>query len=258
VLADAPLLYWPLNETSGAVVHDASGIGIGGAFNSSTTPGAGLTYGVTPPTCCPATGTTITFAGASGAYAYGLNSTWGDPVLFTMELWMASAVTQNSMFADFGSQSNVSNAAFDNILYTANTGALFGGGWTGSAKSTNSLSSVGTFNLYDGKCHHIVMAVDSSSRPNIYVDGALFNRAAVITRLTGLIGAWRVAGAEPAIPAGFFSGTISNFAVYAGVLSAARVQTHFQAGVGAAAASCPVWLQSSSSSSSSSSTGTGP
>jgi hypothetical protein len=258
VLVDTPALYWPLNETSGSVVHDASGIGVGGAFNSSTTPGAGLTYGVTPPTCCPATGTTITFSGAAGAYAYGLNNTWGDPVLFTMELWMATTTTgQTQMFADFGSQSNVSGTSFDDILYINNAGNLFGGGWTGSVKSTNVGTSSGLFTLTDGKCHHIVMAMDSSSRPNIYVDGALLVRAAVITRLAGLIGAWRVAGAEPAIPTGFFTGTISNFAVYPGTMTAARVLAHFQAGVGAAAASCPTWLQPSSSSSSSS-TGSGP
>lgn len=245
VLADAPFLYWPLNETGGTLVHDYSGNAQMGVMAN------GFTYGAAVPPCCPgAGGAALTWTSGLSSFVYA-QTTQSNPALpFSMEVWLAPTGTGGSpyMIADLGSQSAGSGNNFDNVMFTVNSvGNLYGGSWgnngSGYALSVNGKAT--PFRLYNGNCHHMVVTFESSGRIDIYLDGYLFVRSGgASTRNTGLTGvAWRLGAPEAAIGETFYQGVISNFAVYPTLLSDVRVLAHYQA---APTSTCPNWALSSS------------
>jgi hypothetical protein len=244
VVADAPFLYWPLNETSGTNVKDYSGNAQMGILVN------GFTYGVTVPPCCPgASGKALSWSSNSGNYIYSQTEVTNPSLPFSMEVWVAATGSANTpvMISDLGAQSQSSLSSFDNIIFiNGANGNLYGGSYgnngSGYYTFTNSLRS--PFNLFDGNCHHVVLTFESSTRTDIYVDGALFIRnAPAQARNPGITGSWRLGAPEYAINEAFFNGVLSNYAIYPTLLSATQVLTHYQA---APTSTCPQWYVSSS------------
>ena len=102
---DAPISFWPLNETNGTVIHDVVGTNNGTAINTSglTLGGQGITYSNTP------TDTAIYFSHSSSAYITVPYSANLNTSSFTLEVWLnmpasGSSYPENSMSFDCSCQ----------------------------------------------------------------------------------------------------------------------------------------------------------
>jgi hypothetical protein len=205
VLADSPLLYWQLDDTSGASVVDASPNGRNGAVSGTwnfqqaphvNTSTCGLTSGggalVSP---------TIAFGAAD----------------ITVEMWAYVDTSQTYMLASFG------------VIYLdlfVNAGRV--GVNTGAGDQYGCALTSGY--------HHIVALMPNAKATTnavIYVDGVLqtlsgaSGTAPSIASTTFQVSGWSANGSYR-IPNGHY---VDEVAIYSGALSGARILAHYNAGV---------------------------
>ncbi|MGC9237973.1 MAG: hypothetical protein ACP5GF_13975, partial [Thiomonas sp.] len=97
VLADKPVAYWPLNETSGTTAYDLSGNGNDATYTTGFALGSPpIASGLS--VCCNLTGT--------GSYISGPASPVNIPVgndSYTLEIW-ANSTYAESQYAQYGAQ----------------------------------------------------------------------------------------------------------------------------------------------------------
>jgi RHS repeat-associated protein len=117
-------------------------------------------------------------------------------------------------------------------LYVGTDGKLRGGLWTGSA--TNVITTAAS--VADGKWHHVTLAASTNSQ-TLYLDGTpvgTLNAAIVATTAVhAYAGAGKWSGSWPAhgtLTAGYFPGSIGEFAFYKTQLTAAQVADQVSAG----------------------------
>jgi RHS repeat-associated protein len=249
VLADSPVAYWHLDESSGSNMADARGV------DSGTYQG-GYTL-AQPALIQPAAGTSVTLNGSTGyGTAASLTALQGDNTR-SIELWFqTSSATAQSLF-DAGAAIGNSNQMFSLIVTPQ--------GWVGN----NPPAGISTPGLYlalwgqdiyfpglyleDGKRHHVVLEL-SGNNVWLYVDGT--TPGGYFTNTGGadtFAGSWsnRYLSQQPIsltttpntasnpilIGNGrygppSFNGKLDEVAVYATALSSTQVQNHWQAGNG--------------------------
>lgn len=216
VLADTPVAYYRLDETSG-VMHDTSG-----NSRDATVGGTGATRGVTgllehdPDTAYTVAG--AAFADAAHASAFDIATTGSLTVEFLVNA---------SSFPSTGDAVSYFSTADEWAVRFTTAGLIQLRAWDTVGTAQLGLMSGTTFAT--GKTYHVVCVYNIGGTSRIYVNGVqdatgafggTFGNATAKLRIGG-----RGDGAE------FFRGTIDEVAIYNYELSAARVAVHAQAAI---------------------------
>lgn len=227
VEADAPIAWYRLGESSGAVATDSSGNGHHGTYEGGATfdSRTGLIEG--------SSDNAIDFDGVDNAVDLpaGAAADVGGPL--TVEAWfsvddgLTIAETMYLYQSALTSRERVS-------LYMTTAGHVgFSAQETGGTSYGLSTSSA----LNDGGTHHVLGTYDGSTEANLYVDGVHIGSNAggpaqappPALRWAG-IGVASVYVSGPTVADVFFDGIIDEVAVYDSELSAARALAHYEAG----------------------------
>jgi hypothetical protein len=226
ILADSPVLFWKLNETSGTVATDASGNSYNGTYTGSYTQAVtGIGDGETG----------VNFTGG------GINGPAGNPNLgagnMSVELWFnASTLGSYAALWDSGT-SNSARAYSIQVNGGSSTGVWLAFGKPGGGGAQVALSSgITTTNLY-----HIV-ATSTGSTAIIYLNGA----SVLTTSAAGVFGVANL-GADscalfqnPSGGAAIPQGMAAKFAIYNTVLTPTQVTAHYNAAAPTTAAAAVV------------------
>lgn len=211
VLADSPLVYWRLGESSGTVAQDAT------ANDRDGTIGASATLGVTG--ALGGSGdsdTAITTSGTSAGTVDRAYAAWMDVTnAVSMECWVKFTGTTTRYY-----WSRTGGTAVNCGLSTVSGTIRF----HVNGVASTSVNSPLTYN--DGNWHHVVGTYDGSTA-RIYVDGA---EKATSTATTGNLDSTTNGLQVGGRGQDYFTGSVDEAAYYNTVLSAARVLAHYDAG----------------------------
>jgi RHS repeat-associated protein len=243
VLADHPVAYYGLDETTGAIAFDSSGANDAGTVTGGVTTGAPGLLTTDPDRAMTFDGSTGTVAAATVPALQGDNAR-------SVELWLQTASTAQQAFFDSGAAPGAGGQAFALALTQQN-------GVGGSpAQNTPGLyfTTYGAdvylpgLNLADGHPHHIVVTLTGST-VGLYVDGR-----APPGFVTNSSGNWLPLASGPfglsvtpntvanpiwigharqafwGVGSAYFTGTIGDVAIYPYALTAAQVLAHYTAG----------------------------
>ena len=209
VLADSPIIYWRLGDTSGTTAVDSSGNSHDGTYTGSPVMSvAGALVGDAD-TC-------VTFDGTNDK----VDITYGafmDATNITVEAWIKTTATGLRAIWDRDKSLRV----WQMLLNSGNLQFTKIGGTGGNVTAaTTGLS------LNDGNWHHLVATYDGTNI-KLYVDGALAQTTAA--------GALSTAAAAMSVgvnntSTARFNGQIDEAAYYGTALSAARILVHYQSG----------------------------
>lgn len=216
VVADAPLFYWRLGESSGTVAADASGNGRTGTYVGSPTLSiASLLPGATE-------NTAVDF-NSSSKYVQIADAAWMDVSVVTIEAWVkTSSVGTNQVILSRHTGSG-NDAYF--VRADVTTGYFSGGVYIGGVLKLFTSAA----NICDGITHHIVFTYDGVAA-ELYVDGLRVLRTAQTGNIDAVTQAIRVA--VSALGLSPFTGTIDEVAVYGRALSSQEIRNHYQKGAG--------------------------
>ncbi|HEY3819332.1 MAG TPA: LamG-like jellyroll fold domain-containing protein [Polyangiaceae bacterium] len=213
VLADAPLAYWRLGETSGTVAHDETGHGYDGTYTGTYTLGtAGALAGDA--------NTAVTLDGVTGQVDVGDNFDFVGQVPFSFEAWVKPAVIDSEY------RHIVTKMAFDGsgnpqtgtyVLLQKGTTILGFERW--QAGDTLLAVEDSVFPAA-GSWAHVVATYDGNLG-TLYVNGAQVQAATS--------GGGIQASGVHLLLGNLIQGVLDEIAVYGTALPAARVTAHYQA-----------------------------
>lgn len=225
VLADSPIAYWRLGESSGTTAVDSSGNNRDGTYNGPTLGATGLLSGDAD--------TAANFDGSNDR-VYWADAAWMDVTGdLTVEAWIerVDVAGNNDIVARW--QGATRGRTF--VLLLIDDDAYFyvnrGGSTSYFAQATSAITA--------NTPHHVVGRYDSSTgEVNVLVDGVEGattdstgggNLAANAVEMFIGMRASGNAGDDP-FAWGPFDGTIDEVAIYNSYLSNARIQAHYNAG----------------------------
>lgn len=238
--------FWNFDETSGTTANDSSGSGINGTLSSTGAvfdPGAGLDGGGA-------------VSLSSGGYVdMGNNYAFSGTQSFTVQAWIettsqgvvASRTYTQNQDGYFAGVDVIDPSCVASSSYTDKASVGVGNGNPGCTLFGPPSSTV----VDDGQWHQIVVTSGGGTL-SLYVDGALQGSVAgvniqscpTVDFLVGGLDAG-VSGPGPAsvcgvgTPTGFFSGLITDVAVWNDTLNASQVETLFQNPTNASVAEAP-------------------
>ena len=161
VLADSPVGYWRLGETSGTAAADSSPNGLGGVYTNGVALGVGGALNGDPNAAVRFDGTNdlVTMGDpASGALDFGASD-------FTVEAWVATTdITDRTIVGK-----KTSGSSWWQVTVTddaGHEGRIRAQIRAGSTRTAYSLGRVD-----DGAWHHVVVRVDRDSGISFFVDG---------------------------------------------------------------------------------------
>lgn len=213
VLADAPVAYFRLEETSGAQAKDE----VGGAPATLF----GVKYAVTG-----ADGTRgVDLDGETGYIDLGSRFSWGGRRPITFELWVEPRAVDTT---------------YRRLLSTEEGMGSAREGWSVSLHSTygpfverylngtsDKLGGVSAALLAPGALHHVVVAYDGAEL-RLHIDGVLHRRIDA-TRSLLETGRSLTIGKHATYSVPYLAGVYDEIAVYDTALSAVRVRAHYDA-----------------------------
>lgn len=213
VLADSPLAYYPLDETSGTVAHDISGNANHGTI------AAGVTLGF-PGLVPNDVGTAMLVDGSMGHIQLPGAVQIQSPL--TYEVWANTA--------NFG-------AGEGGYILASDPGVRFLIDTSGKVAATIQVAGVWynpsrVYTTQLSTSYHLVLGVNASNTAYFYVNGAFINSG---TATSGVI----TYTANPlAIGADFFgnwhavfNGRLQHVAIYGNLLSSTQIQNHYTTGL---------------------------
>lgn len=214
VMADQPVAYYPLNETSGTVARDLAGI-YDGTYQSNPTLGT--------PGATAYTGSSVAFDGSSQYVLIGNPDGLNFTGLITMEAWIKpSASDGNRNILEHG----YNLSPFQEVVLRIQDGNYQVNSWDGTDHIINVPMSAGDLNNWV----HLVGTYDGVNW-NLYRNGALIGSQAYDTGAILVNGGWGIGAGTHAGDQRFFPGNIDEVALYNHALSADRVQTHYLTGI---------------------------
>ena len=230
VLADSPLVYLRLGESSGTSAVDSSGNALNGTYSNVALGVAGALSGDA--------NTAANFVRTNSGYI----SLGASPSLnltqLTYEAWLRPASMPgrgfgtDSFYSIMGKGDGATTEQCILRIDNEDSGPkIHFGSWAGSMSKANYDVSGWTLNEW----HHVVATV-ASNVWKIYVDGVQVASETRSANASSEAGAFIIGGAIPGSGnpvARFFDGRIDEVAVYSGALSAGRVLAHYNAGIGA-------------------------
>lgn len=210
VLADSPVAYWRLGESSGTAAADETGTNAGTYQNTPTLGEAGAITGDAD--------TSVRFTAASSEYV-SVNDHASLDVgdVFTLEAWVKRASNGTA-------HQILSKGVNGYELLLTSTNIVWFNQQEVAVLATSSVTVTA-----DGNWHHIVATKNGATR-KVYVDGVDVTtgggNSTVTNTATELNIGRKTNGIQP------FDGWIDEVAVYPTALSAARVSAHYDAGTG--------------------------
>jgi hypothetical protein len=216
VLADEPIGYWRLNETTGTT---AANLGSLGAAANGTYTGTGFMQGVAGPPSLGGSNTAVSFGAAQGSVRTTLSLLNARPA-FTLEAWIRPADRATTRIGLFGQNDSIEFGFINQTtiqIWTPNAGGL----------------DV-TYPFPSNEWHHIA-AVGTTTALEVYYDGvlALSSPEAVVdhgsSAFTFNIGGGGIYDADGVNNSNQFTGVIDEVAVYDHALTAAQLLVHFNA-----------------------------
>jgi hypothetical protein len=221
VLADAPVAYWRLNEsTTGAAVLDATTNGNNGTY------AGGVTLGVTSvPVLEP--DTAATFNGSTGYVKVPSSSSLNSPsTAISLEAWVKPSAAYSEPIVLKSFTSHV-DPYYQYGLFENGSGIRMDLTLNGSRISANSSGAT----LTVGAWNHVVATWDGSTI-RFYVNGAAAGSTAASGTLSTYATPVDLATYENLRTSGssyFWGGDLDEVAVYAKALSAVQVNSHYAA-----------------------------
>jgi hypothetical protein len=231
VLADSPIAYWRLGESSGTSAVAA--VGPNGTYQNSPTLGvAGFLTGDS--------NTAVTFARAS---AQGVGISTGMPAGvaagYSVEMWTnMAAISVDGQEHTLWSADQINVGANIQLRYRYFSGPddylLYWWFWDGTQRTVN-VANFLTSNALGGGRHHLVVTHDFAGKSaKVYVDGALNTT----TSLAAFGTVSTLAANASSRIAGYMgndltnaSGTLDEVAIYNAVLTLGQVSAHYTAGI---------------------------
>lgn len=228
VLADSPLVYYRLNETSGS---NAANLGTSGAGSDGTYFGGPAILGaagIFADNHGDLTDNAISLPGDLSSYVrtdFGGGNPLHPGIGLTYEIWVNTA-------APIGNDGTI----FDYVVPgSANEYLLINP--DNLTTGVNSSFSVPGNDISDGLWHHLAMTYDVTGQVDLWIDGALaFSTLAPAVPLAA--DGTMILGQDQNGPGvGFalnqaFDGRMDEFAIYGSVLSQERIQLHYNLGSG--------------------------
>ncbi len=209
VLADHPVAYYPLDETSGNVAHDATGDGYNGTING------GVTLGVPGAITSTVGDTAMRLDGHTGYISLGDPAAL-QPAKLSIELWLKTTANTQG------------NAEVLRKRYYGYEITLQGGVVSFDVADANNQGATVSSSrpLDDGQYHHIVATYDGSAVA-LYVDGQL-NQSLPTGGIYYLPDAIAI-GRDGGHSGSYLDGTVDDVSIYNYALTPAQVTKHFQA-----------------------------
>ena len=214
---DTPAVYWPMHETSGTVIKDASQIHFDGTVIGGVTLGqeSGFDAGLIP-----------TFNGTTGWVQFPAGLAVGGA--FSVEAWVKTATNHGSGAGLLTKYDGPSTSGYG--LGLNGTHAQF---FCFTAAGASIFNLTGAAVINDGAWHHIVGVYDLVNA-RIYVDG---NQDAIVGATTvpnssagtAALACYATTGGTPS---NFYTGGLAEVAVYTVALTAAQAARHYQARIG--------------------------
>lgn len=216
VLADNPIGFWLMDQTSGTTLNDTSGNANNATTYNSPTLNQSGTGGISK---------SVLFNGTTQYAQTGTVSTFNiaPSANWSVEAWAKTT----------------SSSAYISIMYVGGSGANtsdtlgqlgFSSGKANGGSITNTpgflnITSSASFN--DGNWHHFVMTAASSGALTLYVDGSNVASSSTARRATGN-NSFVVIGGQ--VSQYYFPGNVTAVAIYNTTLSSTRVTAHYNAG----------------------------
>jgi Concanavalin A-like lectin/glucanases superfamily len=211
VMADQPVGYWRLAETTGNAL-DETGNAAGGRYNG------GVTRGV-PGALTSDPNLAARFDGVDDHVSVPDNGPMDVADTFTYELWFKrgpnQGVTQRLLHKGAGPAS---------LGFGTNNKLVLLPGGTGATATASSATAI-----LDQAWHHVV-ATKSGAAVRIYLDGVDVTAPGTNTTMTTSTNALNIGRATTGTA--YTGADIDEVAIYPVALSSARVQAHYQAGRG--------------------------
>jgi PKD repeat protein len=223
VRSDGAANHWRLGESSGTTGFDW-GTGRDLTLASSATRGtAGAIVGDAD--------RATTFPGNVTSPAYTPVRLFA-PQIFTIEAWFRTSSGSGGKIIGFGNGSTTLSSTYDRQLYLTNSGQVIFGVHNGAVQTITSAAG-----LNNNQWHHVAGTMGASGMA-LYVDGAPVGTLPGVTTATPYNAFIRVGGDQlngwPSRPtSNALAGAIDEVAVYPTALSAAKIATHRQVGLGA-------------------------
>jgi hypothetical protein len=220
VLADDPVAYWRLDESSGATARDFSGHG-----NDATYIG-GVQLG-TPGAIANDPDTAATFDGATGYLDAGDNFAFAGTQAFSVEAWVRS-LSMQGYGGIFSREDTSGGPPSEGYLGFVSPGdGVYGfQRLDGNNLTSDSSMSLASTTHYD----HVVATYDGNVM-TLYVNGVAESTQPSAFSIAGATHHF-VVGAEVGGAEDFFAGVLDEVAVYEHALSANRVSAHYLVGTG--------------------------
>lgn len=215
ILADSPVAYYRLGESSGTTASDETGNYDATYANSPTLGEAGAISGDS--------NTSVLLASASQQYAEIDSSLSITAYPFTIEAWVKTTATADSTVGAFV-VSTTNNQMF--ALRVDASGYAYN-----YARNTSGVLAESTTAVNDGYWHHIVAVFAASNDRTIYVDGVAEDTHAANVTLPA-INRFSIGRMGDSSPGSYFNGTVDEVAVYDTALSASTILAHYNAGTG--------------------------
>ncbi len=207
VLADNPIGYWRLGESTGTVAVDETGNNNGTYVGSPTLGQPGLVTGGN---------TSVNFNGISQYVNIGNPSAF-QLTTGTSECWIKTANAGDSFRGIFVKQLAWGILTVDRILGTYD--------WT-----FDNIKTTGIY-IEDNLAHHVVVTLQSglTNGLKIYVDGVLrlTSQMTVKSQSQPL----EIGRGDSANNGQFFTGLIDECAIYNYILTASQISAHYSAGI---------------------------
>ncbi|MFZ1459082.1 MAG: LamG domain-containing protein [Candidatus Saccharimonadales bacterium] len=216
VLADSPLAYWRLGESSGSTIVDSSGNSRDGTYAGSYTLGASGLLGGDSDT---AVSTTAGIGSIAAASWMNVGSA------LSIECWFSTTTSGTLGLVGRTNAGAFGSANTNTARIYLNSGQLIFQVFTSVWQPAFTLQTTSAYS--DGLRHHVVGTWDGSTA-TLYVDG----QVAASTAASFTIASSATLPFYIGKMAGFFAynGTTDEVAYYSTCLSAARVTAHFDAG----------------------------
>lgn len=219
ILADHPIGYWRLGETSGTTATDATGNGNAGTYAGGYTQGqSGGPLGDPDPA--------VLLDGSTGWVAVQNAPSLQLTGALTLEAWLKFASTSGiQAIVNKGDGVSASGSAYE-LAWIPGTGLgfqTFIGGTRYEADQNVTPTA--------GKWYHLVGTRSAAGQLSFYVNGALAatgsDTGAPLNNVAAGIGLGASGNGTVHLP---LNGTLDEVAIYPGALTASQVLTHWQAG----------------------------
>ena len=212
VLDDAPLSYWPLDDSSATLSYDWAGA-------SDLAVRSGVTRGTSGAMLSDSRDASD-FDGSANGFASTTTAIAG-PNTFGVEAWFKTTSTDGGKIVGFGSSSTGTSGSYDRHVYMEASGRVTFGVYPGSSQT---ISSSSAFN--DGQWHYMSAGLSDGGMV-LYIDGVRVAQRTDVTSAQPYNGFWRVGGDTSWSGAAFFDGQIDEVAVYGAPLTREQAAAHY-------------------------------